>query len=153
MSVEVEEGGQVLCSIHLSRRGGDGVLSAEIRTPMPNRSTDTSQEVSDWGCMVTIVADGVQQKRMIYSVSWLSSFLLALKYIRTFIPEGEECEWIDENGVESWCLLPRFVPFGWGYELYHQIARMSDEAERAFESDVQSRRLAWERRRGTTEEK
>ena len=103
--------------------------------------------------MVTIVADGVQQKRMIYSVSWLSSFLLALKYIRTFIPEGEECEWIDENGVESWCLLPRFVPFGWGYELYHQIARMSDEAERAFESDVQSRRLAWERRRGTTEEK
>jgi hypothetical protein len=152
MSVETEEGGQVLCSIHLSRRAGGGVLSAELRTPVADHSTGAAEGVKDWGCMVTIVADGVQHRRVMYSVSWLSSFLLALKYVRTFVPEGEECEWIDENGVESWCVLPRFVPFGWGHELYHQISRMSDEAERAFESEVQSRRLDWERKRGTAEE-
>lgn len=94
-----------------------------------------------------MIIDGMPQRKMIYSVSWLSSFLLALKFARSFIPQDEECEWIDDDGVESWCVLPRFVPFSWGYDLYQRISRMTEETEREFEEDVQRRRLAWEKRR------
>lgn len=90
--------------------------------------------------------------KTVYSVSWLASFLLALEFIRKLIPEGEEREWLDEEGVESWCVLPRTIPFSWGYELYDRISRMSGEMERVFVEDVERRRLAWEMRRGIKDE-
>lgn len=130
------------------------MLTAEIRNPLPcvTQPPLAPEPVKDWGCLVTVTMEGIRQERMIYSVSWLSSFLLALKYIRSFIPKDEECEWIDDDGVESWCVLPRFVPFSWGYDLYHQISSMNEEAERKFEDDVQRRRLAWEKKRGIAQE-
>lgn len=154
MSLETEQGGQVLCSIHLSRKDGGRTFSAKIQNPAPSITQPplAPEPVKDWGCTVTIDADGIQQIRTLYSVSWLSSFLLALKFVRTFIPDGEECEWVDEYGVESWCVLPRFVPIGWGYDLYHQISCMSEDAARSYEEDVQRRRLASEKKSVTEQE-
>jgi hypothetical protein len=85
-------------------------------------------------------------------VSWLASFLLALDLVRRLIPEGEERDWVDEEGVESWCVLPRSIPFSWGYDLYERISRMSDEAERTFVEDVERRRLDWERKHGNKDQ-
>ena len=40
------------------------------------------------------------------------------------IPENADCDWQDEKEVDSWVILPKRIPFSWGYPLY----RISDLA-------------------------
>ena len=153
MNSETEQSENVLCTFHFARKDGGSDLSAKICNPLPFlvQLNKVPEPVKVWRCLVTISVDGLTRTKRIETERWLSSFLLALKYIHTFIPEGEECEWIDEEGLEIWCVLPRFVPFSWGYDLYHQISQTTAEMERKYEEDVQRRRLAWEKARGISD--
>lgn len=150
MNSETERAGRLLCRLRLSRKGSNESLVAEIHNPRPfvTHPPLAPEPVRDWGSVVTIRLNDVQHCKTIYGANWLGSFLLALSFVQAFIPRGEESEWIDDEGVESWCVLPRIIPFGWGYELYSQIARMSDNAEQEFIEGIEARRIARKRMAG-----
>lgn len=147
--METDAEDSILCTLRFHRKEGARSLLAEIHQPRPfvTHAPGAPGPVTDWGCKVVITLDGVQQARTAYGHIWLSSFLLGVEFVRMMLPCGEEREWVDEEGVEIWCLLPQCIPFSWGYPLYKKIARMSDEAERDYIAVVEKRRLTWELRR------
>lgn len=144
MNTETNGNIRILCSIRLQNKKRQQVLLAEIAEPTSEviYLPRAPEPVRDWGSGVVVRIDGQLHKKVVWSCNWQSTFNLALDYVRRFIPEGQEREWCDEEGLESWCVLPKLVPISWGYELYERISRMSDEAEREFVTAIERRRLA-----------
>lgn len=149
MSSATDQDSPVLCTLEFHHTERNEKLFAEIHHPVSEiiYPKGAPGPVKDWGSRVKVVIGGVTHVKTSWSVSWLSSFWLALDYVRMFIPPEEERQWVDADGVEVWCLLPRKVPFSWGYELYEKISRFSDDAERELVSRIERRRLEYERRR------
>lgn len=145
---------RVLCTLNFHRKVAPGRLSAVIRNPLPVAVDAPRGPHRVWDCEITITFNGVTDIRNATQVNWLNAFLLALDYVRSFIPDGEEQDWVDDEGLEVWCILPRSVPFGWGYNLYAKIAALHEEMERAFVADVENRCIAREKKAGgnTSEE-
>jgi hypothetical protein len=137
---------RVLCSLRFSNKRSDQVILAEISEPVSHitHPLGAPEPVRDWGSTVTVDLDGALHRKIVWSSNWPGAFMLALDYIRRFIPDGHEREWLDEDGVESWCVLPKLVPISWGHDLYARISQLSDQAEKEFVSEVERRRLAWE---------
>ena len=138
----------ILCTITLSHIEEEKSIRAEIRSPVqevtyPKGAPET---VTDWACIVLVKINESRQSKTVWSANWPGAILLALDYIRSFIPAAEERKWVDADGVESWCVLPKLIPTSWGYHLYSQISSVSDQLERDFTDGVQQRRLEWERR-------
>ena len=140
---------EVFCTINLRHARNGRIIRARIAKPVSvtKQPPGLPEPVRDWGAGVTVEVDGTINARTVWSMNWICAFTLALDYVCQFIPEGEERDWIDEEGLESWCIFPKTVPIGWGHDLYQKISRMVDDAERVFEDDVQFRRLAAEKRR------
>lgn len=149
MNLGNSEENSVLCSLSFHRKDLSRRMSAEIHNPVPSVVFTTSDRgpTKVWDCEVRIWLDGEERRIVATNVRWVISFWQALECVRSLIPTGEECEWVDDEGLESWCILPRIVPFSWGYDLYHRISQMSDDTEKAYVEDVERRRLAWEARR------
>lgn len=105
-----------------------------------------------WRCAYSIKAGRKTDERVAFGDTWISALEGALEGMRLAIPESEERDWKTPEGLESWCILPRVIPISWGYDLYHRISRMSDDAEKEFEADVERRRLVWEGRRKRRED-
>jgi hypothetical protein len=105
-----------------------------------------------WACTVTVVKRGKPTSWTLHGEDWTGAIVNAFKLMRRMIPEDEECEWETPEGLPSWCVLPRIVPIGWGYDLYHRISRATEDIRRTYEDDVQRRRLAWEKKRGVTDD-
>lgn len=144
---------RVLCTLKFHHKVGPGKLLAVIRDPIPAVLHDQRGPHRVWNCEVTITFNGETHSRLLTQVNWLGAFLLAVQYVHHFIPSGEEQDWVDDEELEVWCILPRCVPFGWGYGLYRKILTLHEETERAFVADVERRRIAREKARGyTTEE-
>jgi len=140
---------EVLCIIDLHNTRNGRIIRVRIAKPVSEikQPPGMSEPVRHWGSKVTVDVDGTGHVRTVWSGNWTGAFTVALEYVRRFIPPGEEGEWVDEEGLESWCIFPKAVPIAWGYDLYQRISRMVDDAERNFEEDVQRRRLAAEGRR------
>ena len=140
---------EVLCIVDLHNVHNGRRIHARIAKPVfeIKQPSGEPEPYRHWGSMVTVEVDGTVHVRKVWSENWIGAVTLSLEYIRRFIPPGEEREWVDEEGLESWCIFPRAVPIAWGHDLYQQISRMVDDAERSFEEDVQRRRLAAEKRR------
>ena len=149
MNTENNQNFRALCAIRLHHQLKERSILAEIGEPISEvtHPPGAPEPVRDWSIRVRVTVDGALHQKTIWSSNWQGSFMLALDFVRRFIPEGQEREWFDEEGVESWCVLPKLVPISWGYDLYERISRMSDQAELEFVSDVERRRLAWEKRR------
>ena len=143
MSTETEKCFRVLCTISLHNNTRRQSIFAEIGEPISEvtHPPGAPEPVHDWGSSVVVNFDGNLHQKIVWSSNWQGSFLLALDYIRRLIPDGQEREWLDEEGVESWCILPKLVPISWGYDLYERISRISDQAEREFVEGIERRRL------------
>lgn len=146
MNLGTNEGNSVLCSLSFHRKDLTRSISAKIHNPVPSVVFTTSDRgpTKVWDCEVTICLDGEEQRVTTTNVRWVISFLQALESVRSLIPSGEEREWVDEGDLESWCILPRLIPFSWGYDLYAEIAKLSDEAEARLIGKVQRRQRAQE---------
>ena len=143
-----------LCNLNFHHVGNGRSIRAEIGQPVSEikHPLGAPELVRDWGSRIVVEVDGVTHSRVIWSGNWSGAFLLALRYVRHFIPEGEEREWVDDDGLESWCVLPKEVPISWGYDLYARISAMVDQAEKEFVSEVERRRLASEKRKKQDDE-
>ena len=139
----------LLCAINLHNVRNGKTIRARIAQPVPEikQPPGVPEPVRDWGARVTVEIDGAVNARTVWSTNWICAFTLALDYVCHFIPQGEGRDWVDEEGLESWCSFPKAVPIAWGHELYQRISHMVDDAERIFEEDVQRRRLEAENRR------
>lgn len=97
-----------------------------------------------WDCELRLSLSGKRQKKILSGSCWLSSLMMAIEYTRRQIPDGTEHQWTDDNGAESWSVLPKSMPFGWGYPLYRRISTMSDKEELDFVQSMETRRIAYE---------
>ena len=140
---------EVLCNINLRHARDGRIIRARIAKPVSETKQPLGlpEPVQDWGARVTVDVDGTVNVRTVWSMNWICALTLALDYVSQFIPKGEERDWVDDEGLESWCIFPKAVPIAWGHDLYQKISDMVDDAERTFEDDVQIRRLAAEKRR------
>jgi hypothetical protein len=73
---------------------------------------------------VVLVKNDQEEEDEIGGDSLLEIFSMATECIRHQIPEGSECDWVDERGVASWVILPKRIPIGWGYELHKELVNI-----------------------------
>jgi len=50
--------------------------------------------------------------------NWLQALTMAVEGLRRRIPLGDEENWLTEDEVPSWCILPRVAEISWGYDTY-----------------------------------
>jgi hypothetical protein len=124
-------------------------LTMPERVPRPDWYLKMYSDISPyWQCAYSIKKGRQTIARVASGDTWLGALTGALEGMRLAIPEAEERDWKTPEGLDSWCVLPRIIPFGWGYELYSQIARMSDNAEQEFIEGIEARRIARKRMAG-----
>lgn len=74
-------------------------------------------------------------------------FWMTSEYIRHRIVAGHENDWVDENDVPIWVLIPRTIPISWGYDFYKHIVDLVDGETEKFTDEINERRQAYEAKR------
>lgn len=88
-----------------------------------------------------IVVDGKKRTETLGGGGTLELTLQALERTQKLIPDCEEQEWVDENGIPSWIRLPKLVPISWGYELHRQLAAEMQKGLTAHIQKMDAKRL------------
>jgi hypothetical protein len=120
----------------------------EARVYCPRSVRQYSKLLNRWlshkECAVLIASGKIVAKKIAAGDDFLGAFLNSLEVIRRHIPVGEESDWLDEQGVESWVVLPKPIPFSWGYSLFKRISDLSDREEAKHIAAIEKRRLKFE---------
>lgn len=73
---------------------------------------------------------GLEEKSS-YGSTWLQALLLGIEYVRRMIPRDEEDEWLSEDGLPSWMVLPQPVPISWGYDVFCEAREAAERVNQA----------------------
>ena len=132
-----------LFTISLRNRITEERISARFYNPTMKRTylADVKKWERQWNCELRLSSSRTSVTKMLASDSWLGSLMLAIECLRQRIEIGEERQWVDRNGVESWVILPRSVPFTWGYPLYRSISELVESEEARYSNELQNRRM------------
>jgi hypothetical protein len=107
------------------------------------------RQLSHYEGKLTITSEGKRKKFIAAGNDFLEVLLNALEILRNQVPIEDQRDWVDEFGAEFWVVLPRTIPFGWGYALYRKISDLSIREEMKFVATIEKRQLASKRTKST----
>jgi hypothetical protein len=131
-----------IITLAFHHKNGKGKLVAAIGAAKftKEKASDGGEDISVWTAPFTVEFNGVAESHNSHGIDSLQPLMIALEYIRSKIPAGEETLWVSSEGEESWCVLPKRVPYAWGYPLYKKISSLVDSAYKEFMADIEKRR-------------
>jgi hypothetical protein len=140
----------LLFSIKLVNRKNQRSIASRFYDPLriEEQSSLGGKSSPCWKCRIQIDSEGRTNSKVIAGADWLQAVLLAVEYFRQHIPINEEQDWLNTDGVPSWILLPKVVPYSWGYPLYHSLAEHVRSEEISFILKIDARRKTSKVHRG-----
>lgn len=135
-----------LFSLKLTNRKSGSSIVAHFSNPTKKRFylRDHKKWTERWDCMFSVSVNGKRLRKVALGHDWLGALLSAVEYIRMQIPDENDRDWLDNKGVDSWAVLPKRIPFSWGYPLYRQISDLCSKEESNYVAKIEKRRLTYE---------
>jgi hypothetical protein len=139
----------ILFSVQLENPVSGGRLKVDVFCPVVHRhfSDLTGRWGSDLRSRVVSTLDGRTEEDLIGGGSVLEIFWLATDFIRQKLPAGTESDWVNEDGVPAWVLLPKAIPISWGHEFYKRVDDLVNIEIASFTKEIEMRRQRDEMKR------
>jgi hypothetical protein len=119
---------RIIFSLKMTNRLSGKKMEAHFRSPQSQKIyiEAVHKYANVWECNYDICVGNRIKEMSASGANWLQSLLLAVEGVSRKIPAKNEQDWITEEGVPSWIILPKLVPISWGHQLYRELADLTD---------------------------